>query len=296
MGVFLVNPRYALHLWRQGLRSAADYLAVSGGTLVHRHRGRQVHYLGMSGVGCYLKRQAGITWKERIASQWAGFGWSSRSHREWQVLSELWQHGHLGPEPMAVGETPEGAFLLVRALPDAVDLPTLLRQGMAGPRRRELLQRTAHALAALHGLGLSHPDLFAKHVFVHWNHGHISFVDYQRTRKYSASIPWRQRSRDLAALAASLHPASVSGLERSLFLRHYLHAAKLKNTLGWRAAEAAVAARVRALSQRRKIQRLQAETAPRPSEHSEIQIHRVRPLPAALTTDLRTPLFSEVNG
>lgn len=280
MSVFLVNPRYALHLWRQGLRTATDFLNWSQGSLVSRHRRRCTTLVNLHGISGYLKRQKRIAWKERFAGWWDGFGLVSRALREWQVLCELQDDGQLGPDPMAVGETDAGAFVLVRALPEAVDLPTLLAQRLCPRERREIAGRVGRAAASLHERGFSHPDLFAKHVFIHCETGTVRFVDFQRTRRHLQGVPWPQRCRDLAALNASLHPNAVSASERFRLLLAYLEQTEASAPPLVRILERWIGRRTSQLLTRPKHQRLRLQTVHLGSTSIVIAGQRLRVSPS----------------
>lgn len=289
MGLFLVNPRYALHLWRLGLRAAPDFLGCAAGHKVSGHRHRSVTLLNLQEVSGFLKRQFRISWKERLGAWRGGYGWVSQSRREWETLCELHEHG-LAPEPMAVGEASGAAFVLVRALPEAIDLPTFLTQQPSAPERQRALCRLAEALARLHALGFTHPDLYAKHVFLRLSSWEVSFVDFQRTRRHAGGAPVRSRCRDLAALDASLPAEAVSPSERLRLLRTYLEhadtaALPLLGTLARR-----IARRSRQLQVRPKLQRLRKEALRQPSQPVQWSHQRVAlPQPSR---GVRRPAFA----
>jgi tRNA A-37 threonylcarbamoyl transferase component Bud32 len=219
-----IVPGCGAALAAAGLSAWTALVERSSGTLVSRHASRDVLRFPLGDGWAFLKRQYRVGWRERLASWWAGFGWVSRSRREWRVLHALQTAGVGCPEPLAVGESADGrAFLLVNALDNAIDLPTYLgRENLSGePGCLVLARRLGRTLAAFHRAGFTHPDLYAKHVFVHLADGSISFVDFQRTRMLRR-VSWRQRWRDLAALDASLGEGLASGRERIACLAAYV--------------------------------------------------------------------------
>src|SRR5947209_4920976 len=149
MATLLVNPHYALHLWKQGLRGVEDYLTNVDGVAVGRHTHRVARRVPLGPFTGYLKCEHRVLWKDRLASWWAGFGWSSKSRREWLVLQRLRACGLGCPEPLAVGERSGQAFLLTRGLPDAVDLPTYLAFRPPPASRRLVLRGIGQAIADL---------------------------------------------------------------------------------------------------------------------------------------------------
>lgn len=275
MGNLLINPRYALHLWHQGLRAVPDFLRYAEGSIVGGHPTRDVAYVQFASLRGFLKRQYTLPWKDQLASWWAGFGWVSKSLREWRVLQELRAHGIGCPEPIATGESVAGAFLLVRALPDAVDLPTFLAQRLDANSRQDLFRRVGQAVAHLHGAGFSHPDLYAKHLFLHTQDGSVAFIDFQRTRRHR-SLPWYARARDLAALDASLSHVLVSSRERLVCLQAYLErTTKATSRVLLRQLANAIALRSRHLLRRRKIRAMQQATSLIATEPTQVIYRRM---------------------
>jgi tRNA A-37 threonylcarbamoyl transferase component Bud32 len=283
MSTLVVNPRFALHLWRAGLRTAQDFLNWSQGATVTRHDGRSTMLVNVQGLSTYLKRQTGISWKEQLACWWAGFGLSSRCLREWQVLCELQDESPLGPEPLAAGEAAGGAFVMVRALPEAVDLATLAAHRLAARQRRLITGRIGAALAGLHERGFSHPDLFAKHVFVHLETGRVSFIDFQRSGRYAGGVPWRRRCLDLAALHASLGPEAAATSERLRFMHSYLAHANLQCAPHRRILLRWIQRRAAFLAQRPKLLRLRASALATEHPGAILAAQRIRIRPSRFT-------------
>jgi tRNA A-37 threonylcarbamoyl transferase component Bud32 len=253
MATLLINPRYALHLWNQGLRTVADYLTYPGGVLVGSHATRNVTRVSWGPVQGFLKREFAVPWKEQAGNWWSGFGWVSKSHREWQILHELREHRLACPEPIAMGEDQGQAFVLVRALPEVVDLPTFLQRRPGHATRTAVLRNSARIVAQLHDLGFTHPDLYAKHFLIDVDHAGVTLIDFQRTRRRSL-VTWPERYRDLAAFHASLGESLVSQLERRCWLRAYCRALATRAALPrWRAMLAAIENRASHLLRRRKL-------------------------------------------
>jgi tRNA A-37 threonylcarbamoyl transferase component Bud32 len=180
---------------------------------------------GPEAFTAYLKREQRVRWRDRLASALAGFGLVSRSCREARLLRQLECEGVAAPEVVASGEDGRGrAFLLVRALPGAVELRHFLSDRRLSPRqRRAVAGRLGRALAACHAAGFTHPDLYAKHILVRQDEtGAIAFafLDWMRAarrRRLSAA----RCCRDLAALDATLADELATARERLLCLRAY---------------------------------------------------------------------------
>src|SRR5262249_11884568 len=118
MAFVAINPYYREELARHGLRTPADFLALSG-VICCGHPDRHVARLslgeGPAALGLFLKKEHRVRWKDRLANAWAGFGFVSKAYREYLFLRELAGAGVRCPEPVAAGEDGRGrAFLLVR--------------------------------------------------------------------------------------------------------------------------------------------------------------------------------------
>jgi tRNA A-37 threonylcarbamoyl transferase component Bud32 len=214
MGFIRINPEYQSLLERHGL-TCAERLVELPGLIVSGHPERNVARVMLGDTAAYLKREHRVRWRDRLRSAADGFGFSSLAVREADVLAALRRAGVPCPEWMAVGEGDGGrAFLLLRALPDAVDLRQFLqdRRRATAAARYEFARRLGAMLAAIHEAGFDHPDLYAKHVLVAPASGQCYFLDWQRSRR--RQLGWRQRARDLAALDATLTDEAVTGRER----------------------------------------------------------------------------------
>lgn len=289
--MFYLNPLYEADFWQQGLRSPDDFIVCCDGVAVGRHASRHVRRIPIGDYQIYLKREEPVQWKDRFESWMNGFGWCSKARREWQTLVQLRERGLPCPEPLAVGETRNLAFLVVRGYSDACDLPTYLAFRPSHEERHRVLRNLGHAIADLHGAGFTHPDLYAKHIFVHRPSLRVSFVDYQRT----CMVKWMDitsRCRELARLDATLHPGAVPIKERLTFLHAYLH-----RTYGHvqqrqvRQAAQLVSAEASRLLQRRRIQAMYAETALLSGDVSVITYCRVRvPDQGGRITEIEPPV------
>ena len=274
--MFYVNPQYEADFWEQGFRHPGDFLVCSDGVAVGRHAARQVRRIPLREYQIFLKREEPVQFKDRLDSWIAGFGWCSKARREWQTLIKLRECGMPCPEPLAVGEEGNMAFLAVRGFADSCDLPTWLAFQPTTEQRHTALRNLGHAIAELHNGGFTHPDLYAKHVFVQRFSLGISFVDYQRTRIVTG-MTLRQRSLELARLDATLHPGAVPIKERLTFLHAYLHKAygHVQPHLV-RDAAAMISAEANRLLKRRRIQAMFAETAQLSGNVSVVTYCRVR--------------------
>jgi tRNA A-37 threonylcarbamoyl transferase component Bud32 len=224
-----IDPRYRRFLEQHDIAEFNALNALPGG-VVSGHPDRHVAQVVLGGgpdaVRAYLKREHIIPWKERLASAWLGFGFTSKSCREFWVLQMLRDVGIDCPEPIAAGEDGRGrAFVLVREVPGGVDLHEYLREHLSdGSRERgHFFRRLAEAIARVHDAGFRHPDLYAEHLLVEPDTGRIRLLDWQRSRR-RRFVSWGARWQDLAALHATLVEDLASPRERLAFLRAYLHA------------------------------------------------------------------------
>jgi tRNA A-37 threonylcarbamoyl transferase component Bud32 len=248
-----INPAYRALLRRHGLGRAEDFLALPA-VIISGHPNRHVAQVtigaGASTLAAYIKREHRVPWKDRLASAWAGFGWSSKSFREARTLRQLGQIGVGCPSWIAVGEDDQGrAFLLVQELSDAVDLRHFLGQHrQASPRdRRRFARALGETLARLHAAGFAHADLYSKHVLVDPTNETIHVLDWQRAQRM-VRVGWHRRCRDLAALDATLADDLATPRERLVCLLAYLRAVPAGDA-------GTVLTRVRRLAQRFLLRR-----------------------------------------
>jgi tRNA A-37 threonylcarbamoyl transferase component Bud32 len=224
------NPRYRELLRNLNLTDVEAFLALPS-IIISGHPNRNVARVtlgsGPDAVSGYLKREHHVLLRDYVSSAVAGFGFLSRSRREAQMLEELKVAGIACPEVIAVGEDGRGrAFLLVRAVSEAIELRDLLRsRRISQPEeRRGLGRRLGQALARLHSAGFFHADLNSTHVLVQPQNGAVAFLDWQRST-WHPRLKWGQRCRDLAALDATLASEVAAPRERLGCLREYLRAA-----------------------------------------------------------------------
>jgi len=286
MAVLDINPAYRDLLADQQLTDAARLVDLPGVIVCghpRRHvrqvtlpltpnpsppggEGSQIHTprpLGERGRGegetltCFLKREHRVGWRQRLANAWAGFGFVSDSRRERTLLQALQRAGVGCPEWLAAGEDERGqAFLLLRGLNDALDLPTFLRRwgDVAPVWRRRFAQHLGTTLAHLHDAGFQHRDLYAKHILVDPHDLSLHLLDWQRGR-HSSFLHWQQRWHDLAALHATL-PADLAGpRDRLACLRGYLRATLPRRLprAAWRESVRRIENQARRLLGRRKV-------------------------------------------
>jgi len=263
MARLLINPAWADELAALGLRTFADFFHFAGGQLIRARprKTRTVVRLDAAGIPCFLKREHGTRLKDYWRNWWAGFGFVSKSRREWEVLNLLRERGLNCPEPIAVGERGTLAFLLVRGLEGTVELHRYLaRKEVRRPAvRQALLCQLGVTLARFHGAGFSHPDLFPHHVFVRESDQSIFLIDLQRSQA-GRPLSWNQRWRDLASLHTALSDALVSSRERLGCLRVYLRESGTPYLRQlWRHAVGAIERRGHHLLRRRKFREMRRQ-------------------------------------
>jgi tRNA A-37 threonylcarbamoyl transferase component Bud32 len=218
-----INPRYRDMLARHGLACGERLVALTG-PIVTGHPGRNVARVAVGSLTAYLKREHRVLWRDRLRNAAAGFGFTSLAVREARTLKALKAAGGACPDWIAAGEDDRGrAFLLLGALPGAVDLQQFLRdrRAAAAAERYHFARALGTALAHIHQAGFGHRDLYAKHVLVTAATGHCYFLDWQRAR-HRRHLAWRHRARDLAALDATLAGGVATARERLACLRAYL--------------------------------------------------------------------------
>jgi hypothetical protein len=224
-----ITPGFREYLRQRGLADPDRLLALPA-VIIGGHPDRHVAQVtlgaGPSAIRAFVKREHRVAWKDRLISAFAGFGFVSRCHREFQVLQAVRAAGIGCPEAIAAGEDSKGrAFVLVRDLAGALDLRVYLRDWIGGrpAERRRFARRLGEALARIHDAGFNHPDLKAKHVLVDLPGGGIRFLDWQRSRR-RRFLGWSQRWRDLASLDATLADDLASDRERLACFLAYLRA------------------------------------------------------------------------
>ena len=202
-----VAPGWRDFLRRQGWIEAGDFLNLSA-AIVSGHPGRSVARIALSDGNCtinvYLKREYRVSLRTRLGNAAAGFGFVSGSLREARILDQLGRAGVGRPERLAAGEDGRGrAFLLVRETPGMTDLRTWLGRETDPTARLQLAKSLGAALARMHAAGITHPDLYAKHVLVAADGATVQFLDWQRSRR--AAPPGRTAARPRPGGAAR-HP------------------------------------------------------------------------------------------
>jgi tRNA A-37 threonylcarbamoyl transferase component Bud32 len=264
-----IHPEYRELLARQGLRRAGDFLALQGVVCcghLDRHVAQVTLGTGTEMVRAFLKREHRTRWRDRWAGAWAGFGFVSKSRREFAMLRSLEATDIGSPQAIAAGEDDDGrAFLLVREAEGCQDLRQVLRPVNPAPQhaRRDLARQLGAALARLHRTGFAHPDLYSKHVLVRQNSPpgsqSICFLDWQRVRRRTG-VNWARRWSELAALDATLADELASPRERLLVLKTYLLAFRSRHQrrAGWKLRTAAEEIRRRSLRllERRRIREI----------------------------------------
>lgn len=232
-----LSAAYAEALRAAGYGTPQRFLFPAAAELVRRLPGRAnwrftVHQGGRP-LTVFLKRHA------------AGGGARPPGVTEWDNHALLRDHGVAVPEPVAAGQTPDGAsFFCSRCLDGALPLDRHLAD--AGRRDRRLPARLGGLVRKLHRIPLCHRDLYLCHVFLRPADRSLFLIDLQRVLGRPGG---RLRSRWLVKdLAALLHSSALPGVTRSDRLRFLLA------YLGQQRSDAATRAWARRIS--RKARRL----------------------------------------
>ncbi len=222
MAFIEIVPRYRGLLTGCG-RSSARTLLDWSGVIVSGHPRRHVLRVQVGAESFILKKEHRVPWRDRLASAWSGFGWSSKSVREARLLSQLRAAGVPCPELVAVGEDGSQAFVLLREQTGMTELRAVLTRLDSAAEGRALASALGRELARIHAAGFTQPDLYAKHILARRSRGgfEFCFLDWQRSRPLHR-VSWRRRVRDLAALDASLAVELAPDRLRLACLRAYL--------------------------------------------------------------------------
>jgi hypothetical protein len=188
------------------------------GVILGGHPDRHIMTLDLGeGLGpCFLKKEHRVRWKTRLTSWFAGVGWASKSVREARVLRAVADAGLGGPEVVAAGEAGGRAFLLMRAVADAVELRDYLASFPPGQVPSWAACWLGRELARFIAACFCHPDLYSKHLLVQRTPQgpRLVLVDWQRSRLPQGRVSSRQLQRMLAALDATLTPEWASDRNR----------------------------------------------------------------------------------
>ncbi|HYV34477.1 MAG TPA: lipopolysaccharide kinase InaA family protein [Gemmataceae bacterium] len=231
-----IHSEYRDMLARLGLAKAEDFLHLPG-VVCCGHPDRNVSRVAVGEIPAFLKKEHRTRWRDRFANSFAGFGWATKSTREFALLTTLKNDGIGCPAPIACGEDSQGrAFLLVRDLQQGVELRHYL-QRLDGKNRGTVARQLGAAVARFHKAGYVHGDLYAKHVLVDDSQGpeqlQFCFLDWQRGRKIER-VGMSARWRDLATLDATIAEDLLPRRERFEVLRAYLECGDLSPLFGGR--------------------------------------------------------------
>ncbi len=255
MAYLEIAPRYRAVLSAHGYASARAFLDWAG-VILSGHRGRHVLRVRAGAASFILKKEHRVPLRDRLASAWAGYGWSSKSAREARLLQQLRAAGVPCPQVVAAGEDGSQAFLLMREQTGMAELRELLARPLGAADRRALAQALGRELAHIHAAGFTQPDLSAKHILVRSapDGFHFCFLDWQRSRP-RRRVSWRRRVRDLATLDASLAAELVPDRLRLVCLRAYVQDTRAHGVLPPRS----LAVAIRRVGERRRLRRKMRE-------------------------------------
>ncbi len=230
-----VDADQATTLSRQGLDQLEPILARDElDVIAAGNRGRDTVRVALSTPSgtesLYIKRERRIAFKDLVRHLFFFGGWWTKARSEFRVLQRLQEFGMVdSPRPVACLQQglirPRGCLVL-EDLGDVQPLPQFLASGMCqtdGAERARFFRLLGRQIAMLHDSGVTQPDLYANHILVapsgdEWRY---AFIDFQRSR-ITRALSMKQRTRDLAALMATLSERLVDQHERSVLLDRYL--------------------------------------------------------------------------
>jgi len=303
--LFLINPRYEGLVRRHRLDDFEFVMHRLIGRRPGGHADRDVRGVDFDDDGgrvrLFVKREWKTSVRGRFMNWLAGYGRATRSRREWYVLTAMLESGIGCAEPVVYAERgivrPLG-YLILREIDGSTPLSDFLadrRTGMPVRSRRQLAAHLGHEVARMHEAGITHPDLYSKHIFLsdeksqcgtrnenrgtrsadcgtrdvrhapprleHSELPRVSFLDQQRgSIRWSVSLA--RRAVDLAALDSTLPADLASSSDRLTFLQSYLSHAR--PGLSVRDLVAAVRERSAKINDRAKIREMR-ELASSPS-------------------------------
>jgi len=234
----LVRSSHRRMLQRNGLFRFRDFHGCAKGEVVNAHGSREVVRLTLDGEmgphAVYLKRFGPMHLKDALKDLVCFRRVQTLAQAEFAMLCACRDADVPVPEAIACGTChrwgrDRASFLMVEALPSGRPLDDALETTGDAGRRGRLIASVAAFVRRMHDAGITHADLFAKHLFVdEWSDGTwgAAVIDLQRAcREPSASAT--RRGRDLAALLVSIDPTATTPRERRAFLLGYLNRDKL---------------------------------------------------------------------
>jgi tRNA A-37 threonylcarbamoyl transferase component Bud32 len=235
MAVLVTNPEAEALLGELGLTTPEAFLRWPG-VIYTGHPDRHVRHVTLNtadgSLSAFLKCELRVRWRDRFVNSWQGFGPVSKALREWHTLRQVRERGFGCPEALAAGEWAGQAFLLVCQVEGVEDLRAYLAAHPALQERTELACALGRELARLHGAGISHGDLYSKHVLVKpptaTKETAFVLLDWQRSCR-AESLAWSARRRDLATLLATLVDDLFPAACRRAFVGAYAAAVCQKN-------------------------------------------------------------------
>jgi tRNA A-37 threonylcarbamoyl transferase component Bud32 len=196
------------------------------GEVVKNQRGRRdILRFQEGGKTFFLKRILRAYRKDGLKSLLRrGRVWSM-ARQEWENLKLIEKAGLGVPALVAYGEECgplwERFSYIITGNAEGIPLDAWFQANADPAVRRKLIVALAHFLVQFHDAGLSSPDLFARHIFVHESADGFKFTLIDMARIDQGMVGLKQSARDLAALHVSLPRKSVGLRERWVFLQTY---------------------------------------------------------------------------
>ncbi len=243
-----IHPAYRARLQACELDTVERVLGRVDGQVAAWSRTTDTLYVACpdGGPGFYVKRHYFPNWTKRLRGTFRGtFFGAHRGEAEYQALCTLRGVGVPAVRAVAYGSERSAhflttCFLITEEVPGAENLTTLAQSAMDGDQpldrrqRRETISTLARELATMHGLGVSHGNLFWRNLLFRSGPDgtpELFLLDvHPLTRWQRLRAGQRWWLRELAQTAVSALPFT-SRTERMRFFKSYLQVRRVPKEL-----------------------------------------------------------------
>jgi tRNA A-37 threonylcarbamoyl transferase component Bud32 len=220
-GTVHLRPGFLDDLATLNLRGFGDWMAFEGGRAVDRNRKRNVVEVRL-GKTYFLKRFHHPPLKDFLGLDALRGGAPTHARMELRAAEDLAAAG-IGTYPIVgYGEARSGwarpSFLITEELRGYRPLHRVLEEGGADFRR--MAEDLADLVRRMHRAGITHPDLYATHIYLRIEGEGTSWrlIDLHRVRKRRGGLSRFDQVRDLTALHLTCTGPAVTRADRLRFL------------------------------------------------------------------------------